>query len=90
MGYTNATEVLPKNLLEAVQQFIDGKCVYIPRRDDRRKAWGEQTRTRADIAARNQNIRLRYDQGTSIRELADMFYLSPKTISRILRTRPAR
>lgn len=90
MGYTNATEVLPKNLLRAVQRYIDGECVYIPRRDDRRKAWGEQTQTRADIAARNRDIRHGRDRGMTVQELANMFYLSPKTIYRILGARPAR
>jgi Mor family transcriptional regulator len=87
MGYTNATEVLPKNLLETVQRYIDGQCVYIPRRDDRRKAWGEQTSTRTDISVRNREIHVRHNLGMSVRDLADMFCLSPKTIYRILGTR---
>jgi Mor family transcriptional regulator len=89
MGYTNATEVLPKTVLEAVQKYVDGQCVYIPRRDDRRMAWGERTQTRAHIRARNREIHARHDQGMGVRELAEQFYLSPKTIARILRTRNA-
>ncbi|MBE1423478.1 Mor family transcriptional regulator [Desulfomicrobium macestii] len=89
MGYTNATEVLPKTVLEAVQKYIDGQCVYIPRRDDRRQAWGERTQTRANIRARNREIRARHDRGMGVRELAKQFYLSPKTISKILRARTA-
>lgn len=89
MGYTNATEVLPKTILEAVQKYIDGQCVYIPRRDDRRQAWGERTQTRANIRARNREIRARHDRGMGVRELAEQFYLSPKTISKILRARTA-
>ncbi|MGE4440830.1 MAG: CD3324 family protein [Desulfomicrobium sp.] len=89
MGYTNATEVLPKNVLEAVQKYVDGQCVYIPRRDDRRKAWGERTQTRASITARNREIHARHARGMGVRELADQFYLSPKTIARILRARTA-
>lgn len=89
MGYTNATEVLPKTILEAVQKYIDGQCVYIPRRDDRRQAWGERTQTRANIRSRNREIHARYDQGLGVRELAELFYLSPKTIAKILRARTA-
>jgi Mor family transcriptional regulator len=89
MGYTNATEVLPKTVLEAGQKYIDGQCVYIPRRDDRRQAWGERTQTRANIRARNREIRGRHDRGMDVRELAEQFYLSPKTISKILRARTA-
>ncbi|GAB6112911.1 CD3324 family protein [Desulfomicrobium salsuginis] len=89
MGYTNATEVLPKTVLEAVQKYIDGQCVYIPRRDDRRKAWGERTQTRANIKARNREIHARHGRGMGVRELAEEFFLSPKTIARILRARTA-
>ena len=89
MGYTNATEVLPKTVLEAVQKYIDGQCVYIPRRDDRRKAWGERTQTRANIKARNREIHARHSRGMGVRELAEEFFLSPKTIARILRARTA-
>ena len=89
MGYTNATEVLPKTVLEAVQKYVDGQCVYIPRRDDRRKAWGERTQTRANITARNREIHARHDRGMGVRELAEEFYLSPKTIARILSARTA-
>ena len=89
MGYTNATEVLPKTVLEAVQKYIDGQCVYIPRRDDRRQAWGAGTQTRANTGARNREIRARHSQGLGVRELAEQFFLSPKTIAKILRARTA-
>lgn len=89
MGYTNATEVLPKTILEAVQKYIDGQCVYIPRRDDRKKAWGEETQTRANITTRNREIHARHARGMGVRELAEQFYLSPKTIAKILRARTA-
>ena len=89
MGYTNATEVLPKTVLETVQKYVDGQCVYIPRRDDRRKAGGERTQTRANIKARNREIHARHARGMGVRELAEQFYLSPKTIARILSARAA-
>lgn len=89
MGYTNATEVLPKTVLETVQKYVDGQFVYIPRRDDRRRAWGERTQTRANIKARNREIHARHARGMGVRELAEEFFLSPKTIARILRARTA-
>ena len=85
MGYTNAAEVLPKTILETVQKYIDGQCLYIPRRDDRRQAWGERTTTRTDIEARNREIRARHALGVGTRELAELFHLAPKTIAKILR-----
>lgn len=85
MGYQNAAEVLPTSVLEAVQQYVDGQYVYIPRREDRRRAWGDDTPTRDEIRVRNRDIRKRHRQGAAVRELADFFCLSPKTIYRILK-----
>ena len=31
MGYKKANDVLPHDLLHAVQQYIDGEYLYIPR-----------------------------------------------------------
>lgn len=85
MGYQNAAEVLPTHVLETVQQYVDGQYVYIPRRDDRRRAWGEGTPTRDEIRVRNRDIRQCHKNGMAISELADLFCLSPKTIYRILK-----
>ena len=30
MSYINATDVLPKELIEIIQQYISGKTLYIP------------------------------------------------------------
>ena len=30
MSYIKADQVLPKELIEAIQQYIDGKSIYIP------------------------------------------------------------
>ena len=32
MGYKNAVSVFPADLLEAIQQYIDGEYIYIPRK----------------------------------------------------------
>ena len=85
MGYTNAAEVLPRTILEVVQKYIDGECLYIPRRDDRKKTWGEITQSRRNLQARNRKIHDLHCQGLGVRELAEMYFLAPKTISRILR-----
>jgi Mor family transcriptional regulator len=48
---------------------------------------GEETQTRANITARNREIHARHARGMGVRELAEEFYLSPKTIAKILRAR---
>lgn len=42
MRYQNAAELLPAELLEALQGYLDGGYLYIPRRAEHRRAWGER------------------------------------------------
>ena len=46
MRYKNATQHLPKELLEQVQQYADGEFLYIPRIKGAKKEWGAKTATR--------------------------------------------
>lgn len=41
MSYKKAIDILPRNILSAVQQYIDGEYIYIPRKEDKKQAWGE-------------------------------------------------
>ena len=40
MRYMRAADVLPPDLLEQIQAYIDGEYLYIPRRETERKPWG--------------------------------------------------
>ena len=40
MRYRKATEVLPEELVEAIQKYMDGGYVYIPRKEENKKKWG--------------------------------------------------
>lgn len=84
MCYKSAEHVLPAELLEAVQSYIDGEYVYIPRKSDNRKQWGEVKNSRKLIYERNEMICSLYHRGVSVREIAAQNYLSPKTIYKIL------
>ena len=53
MSYKKAIDVLPHNILRAVQQYIDGAYIYIPRKEDKKQRWGANTQTRESIQARN-------------------------------------
>lgn len=46
MGYKAAAQVLPEDLLLAVQEYIDGEYLYIPRKEGSRRSWGDKTENR--------------------------------------------
>jgi Mor family transcriptional regulator len=85
MSYINATTLLPEDVIELIQDYIEGEYIYIPKKATNKKAWGENTTTRQELADRNTRIFEKYLQGHKVSELADMFYLSPKSIQRIIR-----
>lgn len=39
MRYQKANEILPKELVELIQSYMDGGYVYIPRKEENRKSW---------------------------------------------------
>lgn len=85
MRYKRAEEILPKELIERIQQYVDGESIYIPRRENTRRAWGHSTSVRAELAERNAQIRRDRQSGMSTRVLAEKYFLSEKSIQRILR-----
>ena len=40
MSYINIYDVLPKEIVEQIQEYVDGVKVYIPKKADSRKSWG--------------------------------------------------
>ncbi|SNT02206.1 Mor transcription activator family protein [Anaerovirgula multivorans] len=86
MGYVKATDVLPQDLLDRIQNYIDGEYIYIPRKTENRKAWGEKTNTKAENLIRNMGIYSDYLNGVTVDELSEKYFLSPKSIQRIILT----
>ncbi|MDP4146452.1 MAG: CD3324 family protein [Bacillota bacterium] len=84
MSYVKATDILPQELLEIIQNYVDGEYIYIPRKEGNKKNWGEKTRTREENIIRNKNIYEEYKKGESIKALAEKYYLSEKSIQRII------
>ena len=37
VSYTNADRILPRELLDAIQQYADGVYLYIPRKAERKR-----------------------------------------------------
>lgn len=87
MKYQNAASVLPEDLIERLQDFVQGEYLYIPAKKDNRKSWGELSGTRREIYKRNQKIIKAYKTGISVDELADTFYLSIHAIRKIIYTK---
>ena len=85
MRYQNAAELLPaEQTLEALQGYLDGGYLYIPRRAEHRRAWGERTRRKEETPARNRAIFRDYTAGLGVDELSARYFLAPKSIQRIL------
>ncbi|MFE0556833.1 CD3324 family protein [Paenibacillus sp. NPDC058910] len=84
MKYINANEILPKELVEKLQDFVQGEYIYIPAIKDQHKNWGELSGFREEIDNRNSEIIQAYTSGNSIQELADSYYLSVYAIRKII------
>ncbi|MBT9778970.1 hypothetical protein GPL15_21060 [Clostridium sp. MCC353] len=84
MRYQKATEILPEELVELIQEYIDGGYVYIPRKHENKKNWGEGTSIKEELQSRNEEIYEKYQDGFQVSELAELYYLSEKSIQRIL------
>lgn len=84
MGYTNANKLLPRALLREVQRFVDGAYLYVPRKDEEKRPWGGKTGIRKTLEARNREIVQKRRAGQSVAELSAEYFLSDKTIARIV------
>lgn len=84
MKYAKAQDVLPEDILKIIQKYVDGKYIYIPKKDDNHKSWGEDSGIRSNLKARNSEIYKKYLNGTTIDVLTQEYYLSEKSIRRII------
>lgn len=85
MGYIRAEDILPKEVLELVQQYVDGQAIYVPRKSGCQKSWGAGTETKKSLMLRNRKIYEEHKKGTSIEELSEKYFLSEKSVQRIIR-----
>ena len=83
MSYIRADRILPRELLEAIQQYVDGEIIYIPKKE--KQSWGSGTSSKEFFRERNERIYEAYQNGISTKELSRTFSLSEKSIQRILR-----
>jgi Mor family transcriptional regulator len=84
MSYIKAEIVLPQELLALVQEYADGQYLYIPKKADHRKGWGENTDSKYKVRLRDTEIYTKYKNGVCASDLAEEYYLSLKSIQRII------
>lgn len=85
MSYIRAEEDLPEEILAIVQEYVDGQMLYIPRKPERKRMWGAGTSTKKSLELRNSCIYARFQEGASVKELADEYFLTEKSVQRIIR-----
>lgn len=83
MSYLRAEDVLPKEVIETIQQYVSGKTIYIPTKE--KQDWGANTDTKQVLDERNREIYDSYKQGISVKKLASEHLLAEKSIQRIIR-----
>lgn len=84
MGYKNGKDVLPCDLLQELQKYIQGELIYIPKEDNTRAKWGENNGTRKLIKKRNQEIHRLYRKGLQVEDLVSRYHLSEDSIRKII------
>ena len=81
MCYQNGKKILPPPLLSAIQEYIDGEYIYIPRKTNNKRPWGSTKGTKQQTAERNQEIFCCYLSGIPVTVLAEEYFLSSKASS---------
>jgi len=85
--YIKAEDILPEEVVELIQQYVDGETIYIPRKAGKRLAWGCRTSYKSELRQRNALIHQEHASGVNVPELSKRYHLSEKSIRRILKNR---
>lgn len=86
MRYKKAQDILPKHVLEQLQEYVDGEYLYIPLKNNSKKSWGEKSGIKKELRERNKEILNKYQRGIAIKELISEYYLTESSIRRIIRS----
>lgn len=82
MKYTNASRILPQELIEQIQEYVQGEYIYIPIKEKGIK--DSVTDYRIELKKRDAHIYTKYLEGASNRRLAQIYNLSESSIRRII------
>jgi Mor family transcriptional regulator len=85
MKYEKAQNILPNSIIEQIQKYMDGGYIYIPRKDENKKSWGENTETKKQLNARDKEIFNKYSSGVPVKILSEQYFLTESSIRRIIR-----
>lgn len=81
MSYINANTILPKELIVEIQKYVHGINIYIPKIPETKEVHSSY---KDELDRRNKEIYELFQGGTKVSELAKMYYLSDKSIYRII------
>lgn len=84
MKHIKAQDVLPEEIVKIIQEYVDGEYLYVPRKKENHNAWGEKSGIKNSLKVRNNEIYKKYIDGATINELTQEYYLSEKSIRRII------
>lgn len=84
MKYINARNILPDALVKELQGYMQGGYLYIPSNQAQKKRWGEASGYRQELQQRNRQIVAEFQNGTSMEELAEKYFLSVYAIRKII------
>lgn len=82
MNYKNANNILPENLVQEIQRYVQGEYIYIPIKDKANNT--VPTEYIIELKKRNEHIFIKSLEGVSNRQLANMYHLSESSIRRII------
>jgi len=82
MKYKNAAKILPPEMIEQLQQYVQGEYLYIPIKE--REVHNNITDYALEVSKRDEHIYTNHLQGVSNAELAHKYALSESSIRRII------
>lgn len=82
MKYKNANDVLPKELLVLVQEYVQGEYIYVPVKDKHIEQFPTDYKT--ELEKRDAHIYTTYLEGMSNKQLSQIYNLSESSIRRII------
>ena len=85
MSYQNAIDILPVEIIEEIQKYMDGGTIYIPKKTSEKLPWGTKTETKQKLSLRNLMIYHEFIVGITCQELSQKYFLDIKSIQRIIR-----
>ncbi|WP_409293735.1 CD3324 family protein [Peribacillus sp. SCS-26] len=84
MKYVRAAAVLPQSLISEIQKYVQGETIYIPKPETAHEKWGTQSGSKRILEERNQQMKMKFNDGIPISELAAHYHLSQETIKKIV------